>query len=91
MGPDELYAHFEKLAEQMGIVLIEGEGDFVGGYCTANGEQFIVLNKRRPLGQRLRVLGESFRQLRIEDHYIVPALRDFINSGGGVLERNAHG
>lgn len=80
MNEEELYSHFETLAEQMAIHLIEGEGDFVGGYCTVNGEQFIVLNKRRPLGQRLRVLAESFRKLDIGDRYVVPVLRDLIES-----------
>jgi len=65
----------------MGIVLIEGEGDFVGGYCTVNGDQFVVLNKLKPLGQRLRILADSFRKLDIQSRYIIPALRDFIESG----------
>jgi len=80
MGPEELYFQFKQLAEQMGIVFIEGEGDFVGGYCTVNSEQFIVLNKIQPLNQRLRVLAESFKKLNIQSRYIVPVLRDFIES-----------
>lgn len=81
MDPEELHSHFQRLAEQMGIVLIEGEGDFVGGYCTVNGDQFVVLNKLKPLGQRLRILADSFRKLDIQSRYIIPALRDFIESG----------
>lgn len=81
MDPEELHSHFQQLAEQMGIVLIEGEGDFVGGYCTVNGDQFVVLNKLKPLGQRLRILADSFRKLDIQRRYIIPALRDFIESG----------
>ncbi|MFQ6674615.1 MAG: hypothetical protein ACE5GH_07525 [Fidelibacterota bacterium] len=83
MQPEELYSQFEHLAEQMGITLVEGKGDFEGGYCTLNDDQFIVLNKIRPLGFKLRVLAKSFSVLEIGDRYLVPALRDFIESGGG--------
>lgn len=80
---EELYSHFEQLAEQMGIVLVEGRGDFKGGYCQVHDEEFIVLNQTRPLESRLRVLAESFGQLEIADRYMVPALREFIEKSSG--------
>lgn len=78
MKSEELLDHFEQLAEQMGINLIEGKGDFEGGFCMVNDDQFVVLNKSRPLSQRLRILGDSFSKLDIGDRYILPALREFI-------------
>lgn len=81
--PDELLSHFEQLAEQMGIVLVEGRGDFKGGYCQVNDEEFIVLNQTKPLESRLRVLAETFGQLEIADRYMVPALREFIEKASG--------
>jgi hypothetical protein len=80
MNQKQLYSLFEELAEKMNVTLIEGKGDFDGGYCTVNGDQFIVLNKIRPMRQRLRVLAKSFSILDIHDRYLVPALRDFIES-----------
>ena len=80
MKSEELLDQFEQLAEQMGINLIQGKGDFEGGFCTVNDDQFVVLNKNQPLSQRLRVLGDSFKKLHIGDRYIVPALREFIES-----------
>lgn len=80
MTPEELYSQFKQLAEQMGIVFIEGQGDFVGGYCTVKSERFIVLNKIQSLNQRLRVLAESFKKMNLQNLYIVPVLRDFIES-----------
>jgi hypothetical protein len=77
---EELFGHFEKLADQMTVTILEGKGDFEGGYCTVNGDQFIVLNKTRPLEQRLRVLARSFSELELNEQYIVPALREFIES-----------
>ena len=53
MKPEDLYNHFEELADQLNVTILEGKGDFEGGYCTVNGDQFVVLNKTRPLAQRI--------------------------------------
>ncbi len=80
MDLQQLYTQFENLAEQMNITILIGEGDFIGGYCTVNDDQFIVLNKRKTLEQRLRILAQSFGNLSIQDRYIIPVLREFIES-----------
>lgn len=80
MDLQQLYTQFENLAEQMNITILIGEGDFIGGYCTVNDDQFIVLNKRKTLKQRLRILAQSFGNLSIQDRYIIPVLREFIES-----------
>tara|TARA_B100000029_G_C17609848_1_gene969161 strand:+ start:7291 stop:7545 length:255 start_codon:yes stop_codon:yes gene_type:complete len=79
MKQDYLYDQFEKLADKLNITILQGKGDFEGGFCTLNGDQFVVLNKSRPLEQRLRVLAISFGDLDLEEQYILPVLRKFIN------------
>lgn len=78
MDENWLFEQFERLAEEMDVTLLEGKGDFIGGFCTINGDKFIVLNKVKPLSQRLRVMATSFRKLEIYDHYLIPVLREFI-------------
>ena len=80
MKPEEMYNHFEELADQLNVTILEGKGDFEGGYCTVNGDQFVVLNKTRPLAQRLRILAVSFGSLDLKDRYMVPVLREFVDS-----------
>ena len=80
MKPEEMYNHFEELADQLNVIILEGKGDFEGGYCTVNGDQFVVLNKTRPLAQRLRIMAVSFGALDLQGHFMVPALREFVNS-----------
>ncbi|MBH31149.1 MAG: hypothetical protein CMG71_04055 [Candidatus Marinimicrobia bacterium] len=80
MKEEELFGHFEKLANQLTVTILEGKGDFEGGYCTVNGDQFVVLNKTRPMGQRLRVLARSFAEIKLHEQYMVPALREFIEA-----------
>ena len=87
MKPEELYNHFEELAAQLNMTILEGKGDFEGGYCTVNGDQFVVLNKTRPLAQRLRILAVSFGVLDLKDRYMVPVLREFVDSHLSGMER----
>ncbi len=87
MKPEELYNHFEELSDQLNVTILEGKGDFEGGYCTVNGDQFVVLNKTRPLAQRLRILAVSFGALDLKDRYMVPVLREFVDSHLSATER----
>ena len=87
MKPEELYNHFEELADQLNVTILEGKGDFEGGYCTVNGDQFVVMNKTRPLAQRLRIMAVSFGALDLKDHYMVPVLREFVDSHLSATER----
>ena len=80
MKQEEIYDHFEQLADKLNITILEGRGDFEGGFCTLNGDRFVVLNRGRPLEQRLRVLAISFGDLDLEQQYIMPILRKFIDS-----------
>ena len=86
MKPEEMYNHFEELADQLNVTILKGKGDFEGGYCTVNGDQFVVLNKTRPLAQRLRIMAVSFGALDLKDRYMVPALREFVDSHLSVKE-----
>ena len=86
MKPEEMYNHFEELADQLNVTILEGKGDFEGGYCTVNGDQFVVLNKTRPLAQRLRILAVSFGAIDLKDRYMVPVLREFVESHLSVTE-----
>ena len=87
MKPEEMYDHFEELSDQLNVTILEGKGDFEGGYCTVNGDQFVVMNKTRPLAQRLRILAVSFGVLDLKDRYMVPVLREFVDSHLSATER----
>jgi len=41
-------------------------------------ENFIVVNKRKPVEQRLKILAQEFSKKDLSDIYIIPALREFI-------------
>ena len=78
MQPEKLLILFEELAEKMGINIVQGKGDFIGGMCSVNDESYIVINKIKPMKQRLSVLGHEFSKLNLSNVFVPPALRDFI-------------
>lgn len=80
MKPEKLLSLFEDLAERKAIRIVHGKGDFQGGPCLLNQETVIVVNKLKPLDQRLRILAESFGSLDLSDVYLVPALRNYIDT-----------
>lgn len=82
-----LYELFEELAERLNVNLVQGKGDFTGGLCSVNAETYIVLNKIRPLGQRLRILAREFAGMDLSDVYLVPVLRTYIEETGLALRQ----
>ena len=78
MNKKKLYVEFELLAEKLNLKIIKDRGNFVGGICMIKDEKVIVVNKMRPLEQRLKVLASSFLSYDLDDIYMVPALRAYI-------------
>ena len=78
MGKKKLYIEFELLAEKLDLKIIKDKGNFIGGICIIKDEKVIVVNKMKPLEQRLRVLANSFLSYNLDDIYMVPALRAYI-------------
>ena len=74
----KLYTEFEELGQRLGLKILKGKGDFSGGTCTVNNETVIVINKLKPMEQRLRILATSFLEFNLDEIYMVPALRAYI-------------
>tara|TARA_B100001173_G_C15936095_1_gene525003 strand:+ start:410 stop:667 length:258 start_codon:yes stop_codon:yes gene_type:complete len=80
MKNDKLFSEFESLAEKLGLKILKGKGDFIGGTCTVNNKTVIVVNKQKPMEQRLKTLAESLLEFNLEEIFIVPAVRDYIEN-----------
>ena len=78
--PDKLLILFQDLVEKMDINIVQGKGDFHGGMCSVNNESYIVLNKLKPIDQRLGVLVREFSKLNLKNIFIQPVLREYISS-----------
>ena len=73
-----LYTEFEELGQRLGLKILKGKGDFSGGTCTVNNKTVIVINKMKPMEQRLKTLATSFLEYNLDEIYMVPALRAYI-------------
>ena len=69
---------FLSLGEKCDIKIIHDKGDFNGDNCLLFANNTIVINKHKPLDQRLHVLAKCFSQINLENVYIKPVLRDLI-------------
>ena len=74
----ELLEDFLSLGEKCDIKIIHDKGDFNGDNCLLFANNTIVINKHKPLDQRLYVLAKCFSQINLENVYIKPVLRDLI-------------
>ncbi len=68
----------ESLAGNCGIAVRYEKGDFEGGFCVLKAERLIVANKKLPPGKKASVLAQGLAEIGIEDRYLKPAVRDFI-------------
>ncbi len=80
MKPSQQYQEFERLAEMLGIRIVSGKGNFSGDYCLVEKDKYIVLNKNKPLEQRLKRFAVAFSKLDLTNIYIKPAIRKLIDN-----------
>ena len=80
MKPTIIFQEFEKLAEALDVKIVQGKGNFRGGYCLLEKEGIIVVNKLNPIEQRIRALARAFSKLDISKIYMKPAIRNIIDS-----------
>ena len=80
MKPDKIFQELEYIAQMLNIKIIPEKGNFKGGYCLLEKEKIIVINKLKPVEQRVRALAQAFSRLETSQIYMKPAIREFIDS-----------
>tara|TARA_Y100001970_G_scaffold254753_1_gene330832 strand:+ start:198 stop:458 length:261 start_codon:yes stop_codon:yes gene_type:complete len=75
---EKLFTEFEELAKRLGVKILKGRGNFTGGNCVVNDEPVIVVNNMKPIEHRLKTLANSFLEYNLDNIYVVPALRAYI-------------
>jgi hypothetical protein len=78
MENQELLTELETIASQLGIKLRYEKGDFEGGYCVLKSERIIVINKKLSPNLRLSVIARGINEIGLNNVYVRPAVRDFI-------------
>jgi hypothetical protein len=78
MTVEETLSELEIVAHDMGVHIRYEKGEFDGGYCLLRDERIIVVNKKLNSNRKAAVLSQAFGELGIENIYIKPAIRLFI-------------
>ena len=78
MKHEETSQELHELAKQLGVNIRYEKGDFEGGYCTLKDEKMVLINKRLMPTRRAAVLAVALQELGLDNIYIKPVLREFI-------------
>jgi len=78
MTQEQILKELETLAANSGITVRYEKGDFEGGFCVLKTERLIVVNKKLPPARKSSVLGQGLAEIGIEDRFLKPAVRDYI-------------
>ncbi len=78
MKREKLYSELLALAEQLGIEVREEKGDFSGGMCRVDEDNYIFLNKISPVSAKNEIIARAIGKLAYHNLYILPAVRNFI-------------
>jgi hypothetical protein len=78
MTQEQIVKELESLAANSGITVRYEKGNFEGGFCVLRAERLIVVNKKLPLSKKASVLAQGLAEIGIEENYLKPAIREFI-------------
>ena len=88
MDTTYLLSQLEGLAYKLGMeIRYEAFGtdteDSPGGYCRLGAKKYIIVNKNLPLDAQVMVIALALKHFDLEDIYVRPAVRDFLDSAHG--------
>jgi hypothetical protein len=76
----QLLDDFIELSHKFDIKIIQDKGNFNGDSCMLFSDNIVVINKHKPLEQRLHILAKYFSKMNLDNLYIKPVLRDLIDN-----------
>ena len=89
MKPAAMFQKFEQIAEQLNIRIMQEKGNFNGGYCLLEKKRIIVINKQKPIEQRVRALAQAFAKRDTSKIYLKPAILEMIETENNSLQLSA--
>ena len=75
---ERILSQLQHLAEQLGAEVREEKGDFIGGWCTVDGDDYVFLNRKHDTAQKISVLARSIAEQNLEGIFILPAIREIL-------------
>lgn len=79
MKTDKLLMELEQLVESTGYTVRKERGTFQGDSCIFEGDQLVMINKKKPIEQQIGLLARVLKKMDLQDRYIKPAVRKELN------------
>ncbi len=85
MNSEQLYLEIKDLAEKVGITVSEQNFKTTGihvesGLCKIKDQQFLIIDKQKPVVDKLQILSSVIATENLENIFIVPAVRQHLES-----------
>jgi hypothetical protein len=71
----QIVKELEEAVEQLGTRVRREKGNFRGGICVRNEEEFLMLNRVHPPEIHLAILAEAMRGMDVDQVYLKPLVR----------------
>ncbi|MEK7248933.1 MAG: hypothetical protein AAB209_00780 [Bacteroidota bacterium] len=78
MKHEQIIAELEEVAQQLGVTIRYEKGDFEGGFCILKARKILIINKKLMPNRKAAVLAVAMQEIGLENVFIKPALREFI-------------
>ncbi|MFQ5707706.1 MAG: hypothetical protein ACE5HO_09675 [bacterium] len=85
MTKEEMLQQLEELAERLPLRVRFEKGDFKGGLYRYKDDEEILINKDLSTEQKINIMAKELKtKLDVEGLYLLPALREVIESAGSL-------
>ena len=71
----QIVKELETAVEQLGLRVRREKGNFRGGHCVRNDEEFLMLNRVHPPEVHLVVLADALKTMEVDSVYLRPLVR----------------
>ena len=84
MKPTQLYQQLKELAARLDIAVAEQNMRVTGvnaksGLCIVKDQKMFIMDKHLTVREKLETLAEFLRELPLEDIYVIPAVRKYLD------------
>jgi hypothetical protein len=90
MKPETLIEELQHIATQLGVTIRYERGDFDGGYCILREQKLLLVNRRLIPQRKANVLALALHGIGLENVYLKPAVREYIEDEVAKAARAAH-
>jgi hypothetical protein len=78
MKHEEMIEELQTVAAQLNVVIRYERGDFEGGYCILRDQRLLLINRRLMPSRKASVLASALQEIGLDDVYLKPAVRAYI-------------